>query len=96
MTELERIRCTAIEAATKYRDLLGVTHLAHLVGKRRDGWAYYDKIKIPELGHDVRVQREWLGDYTTNRWPAQREVELVPIDEIPVDQLPDNIRKDRE
>ncbi len=85
----DRIQCTAMEAATTYRDLIGSTHLVRFMGKR-GGWSYYDKIKVPYRAAFVRVQREYMGEYMTSRWNAQDVVELVPVEDVPKDKLPDN------
>jgi hypothetical protein len=90
----ERIRCTAFEAATTHRDLIGKTHLVRYLGdKGRGGWSYYSMIKVPVSSTKVRVQRIYCGEAMTSWWESTAKVELVPIEDVPEEQLPDNFKE---
>lgn len=90
---MSNIICTAIEAVKNHSDKIGITHLARKVGKRYPTWSYYDRILLPDRSRKIRVQREWQGAYVSTRWDGDILVELVPIDEVPCEQRPDNYRK---
>ena len=82
---------TAYRIATlpEYQEKLGKTHVAR-IHSNREMWAYYDKVS--SHGTRVRVQRAWLGEYTTNYWDPNRLIDLVPIEEVPENLLPENLR----
>jgi len=90
----DRIQCTAFEAATIHRDKIGKTHLVRFLGdKGRGGWSYYSMIKVPHRSTKVRVQRIFCNEAMTSWWESTDMVELVPIEDVPEDKLPDNFKE---